>query len=47
MVRRGDHDGLIAKRIEVLNKAVHNPLQLPQLLAIAAQLRNRVEFIKE
>src|ERR1017187_12675 len=47
VVRRGDDDGLIAKRIQVLDEAVHNPLQLSKLLAVAAQLRDRIELIEK
>src|ERR1035441_3134128 len=35
------------KRIQVLDEAVHNPLQLSKLLAVAAQLRDRIELIEK
>src|ERR1035438_5659157 len=45
MVRRRDDDGLRAERIEVLDETVDDALQLAKLLAVAPQLRNRIEFI--
>ena len=47
MVRRRDDDGLVSEAIEILNKAVHDSLQLAELLVIAAQFRDRIELVEK
>src|ERR1700683_4221691 len=47
MIGRREHDRLTAQRVEVLDEAVHDALELAELLAVTAELGDRVEFIEE